>query len=121
MRKKILAFVFAAALLVAMAVPLFVNQGTAEATVHPLSQAECAKKQSQTGGGEDQDPPGISNESNMKTFARPIFAILSNPSGALTLDDHGSENPADWEWGGPAYSGKGEFHCKNPAGGSHPD
>ena len=50
MRKKILAFVFAAALLVAMAVPLF-GGSTALAKVDGVSQAQCALT-SKSGGSE---------------------------------------------------------------------
>ena len=41
MRKKILAFVFAAPLLMALAVPLLGGVGTASAQVHAISQASC--------------------------------------------------------------------------------
>ena len=46
MRKKILAFVFTAALLVAMAVPLFGGGGTAQAIVDPVVPSdECSSGQ----------------------------------------------------------------------------
>ena len=51
MRKKILAFVFGAALLVAMAVPLFGGSGTAFAKVDGVSQAGCAAT-TKSGGSE---------------------------------------------------------------------
>jgi hypothetical protein len=115
---KKFAMVAVAALLATIMLPLF--GGSADATIHPLTSAECAARQSATGAGEDQDPPGISDETNQQTFARPIFATLA--AGALTLDDHGSANPNDWTWGGPAYNGdNGDEHCANPQGGSHAD
>jgi len=43
MRKRIVAFVFAAALLVAMAVPLFGGVTPASAKVHAISQASCGE------------------------------------------------------------------------------
>ena len=55
MRKKILAFVFAAALLVAMAVPLFGGGGTAEAAIHPKVSSACAVNGTP---GDAQSPPG---------------------------------------------------------------
>lgn len=43
MRKKILNFVFASALLIALAVTLFGAAGTASADVHGVSQAGCGR------------------------------------------------------------------------------
>jgi len=50
MRKKILAFVFAAAMMVALAVPLFGGVTPASAKVHAVSQAGCAFDPSLSGG-----------------------------------------------------------------------
>ena len=51
MRKRILAIVFAAALLVAMAVPQFGGSGTAEAVVHPVVPICNALAQGSAAGG----------------------------------------------------------------------
>jgi len=120
-RKKILAFVFAAAVLAALAVPLFGGGGTAEATIHPIVSSECAANESQTGAGDVQDPPGQTPGGTPGQGAlKAIFALLDN--GALTVDMHGSEDPGDWTWGGPAYNGdSGDEHCQNPDADTHPD
>ncbi len=51
MRKKMLAFVFAAALLVAMAVPMFGGVGTAEAIVDPATPLSCANNPAKAKSG----------------------------------------------------------------------
>jgi len=65
MYKKIVAFVFAAALLVAMAVPLFSGVGTASAHVHgitPLLKLSCKVDNSITGAFRaDDGPAGAAN------------------------------------------------------------
>ncbi len=58
MRKKILAFVFAAALLVAIAVPLFGGVGTASAQVHGVSQAGCSGQSSAGANESSSNTPG---------------------------------------------------------------
>lgn len=117
---KTLAMLAAAALLAAMALPLF-GGGSAEATIHPIVSSECAAQESQTGGGDIQDPPGQTPGATPGEGAlAAIDALLAN--GALTVDMHGSEDPGDWTWGGPAYNGdNGDEHCKNPEADTHPD
>ena len=58
MRKKILGFVFAMALLVALAVPVFGGVGTAEAVVHPAVPIDCAVGDSAGGRGPEGGLPG---------------------------------------------------------------
>lgn len=68
MRKKTLAFVFAAAVLVAMAVPLFGGVGTAEAIVHgstPIIDAGAVGASEGSAGG---------------TAAIPVLTDQSNPA-----------------------------------------
>ena len=57
MHKKILAFVFAAALLMALAVPLFAGAGTVSAQVHAISQAGCGENQAGGNTGATQSSP----------------------------------------------------------------
>ena len=115
---KKLGILAVAALLAGMTMALLGS--SALATIHPLASSECATQESGTGAGEAQDPPGISDDTNETTFARPIFATIM--AGALTLDDNGSPDPNDWTWGGPAYNGdSGDEHCSDPDGGSHAD
>lgn len=57
MRKKILAFVFAAALLAALAVPLFYRADSAEAAIHPIASSECAAAAG-SAVANGQNPPG---------------------------------------------------------------
>ena len=57
MGKKILAFVFAAAMLVAMAVPLF-GGGTASAQVHAISQAPCGQSSNAGATHSSDSTPG---------------------------------------------------------------
>jgi hypothetical protein len=60
MRKKTLAFVFAVALLAAMAVPGLVGTDSAQAKVHGVSQAGCANDPSRSGANQsgDNSPAG---------------------------------------------------------------
>ena len=59
MRTKILAIVFASALLLGGAVPIF-GGGTASADVHPVSQANCASPGASSGATQQasRDAPG---------------------------------------------------------------
>ena len=61
MRKKILGFVFAAALLVAMAVPLFGGGGTAEAIVNPNVPIDCGNANSSGAAGGDAAGPTLTS------------------------------------------------------------
>ncbi len=91
--KRILLVMSAAALMAAMlaltAVPAF-------ATVHELSNAECA---TDTAPADDQTPPGLTGQSQGQppnnfiggTFAQPVIAVYDNPS-VDTLSDGGSHN-----------------------------
>ena len=51
MRKKIVAFMFAAAMMVALAVPLFGGVTPASAKVHAISQAACGEPAAQGHAG----------------------------------------------------------------------
>ena len=121
MPKRTLAFVFVGVLLAATALPLLVSAGTAEATVHPFVQSECAKNESQTGAGQNQDPPGQTPGATPGQGAlKAVNALLAN--GALILVDPGADFPATAVWAGPTYKAQGEFHCTNPeAPNTHPD
>lgn len=91
MRKKILALVFAAALLVAMAVPLF-GGSTAEAHVHgitPLLQLGCVVDNTTTGAnGANGTPADTAN-------GGPITGLIARDLGEapLTGGDGGFNAP----------------------------
>lgn len=97
--------------------------GVADATIHPIVSSECAAKESATGAGESQDPPGQTpgatpGEGENELAA--INALLAN--GALVLVDPGDDFPETAVWGGPAYNGdSGDEHCKNPDHNTHSD
>ena len=103
MRKKILAIVFAAALLVALALPVFGGVGTTEAAIDPIVQSQCAAKDSQSGNsgvgsrtaGNDQHPPG-------------------QTPGDGPGDSHGNFKGVS-NSNGNATSGEGDNHCTNPS------
>ena len=92
MRKKILAFVFAAALLVALAVPLFSSVGTASAHVHgitPLLKLNCKVDFTITGANRaDDGPAGAAN-------GGPITGLIPRDVGnaPLTMGDGGFNAP----------------------------
>ena len=121
---KKLAIVAVAALLAGMAIALL--GGSAQATIHPIVSSECAAQESGTGAGDFQDPPGQTLGATPGQGAlKAIFALLDN--GALIIENAGEpgfdpEDPATFEWGGPAYNGdNGDEHCKNPDSNAHPD
>jgi len=90
MRKKILAFVFAAALLVALAVPLFAGAGTASA--HSPDGAE----QDTPLGGQSRSHPALGNYGDALSHSQGENSLLRNPQcGAHSSPDgiHPPGNP----------------------------
>ena len=100
MRKKILAFVFAAALLVALALPLFSGAGTASADVHKVSQAGCgasansgaAAAGSQAAVGQAAD--NAASQANANASGRPA-ALIPVSAGGLSAAGDGGGDPGN--------------------------
>ena len=89
MRKKLLAFVFPAALLVAMTVPLLGGVNVASAKVHGVSQAGCANNPALSGA----------NQSGSNSPAGPIPVTASAigeiaSGGAAAPESGGDGDPA---------------------------
>jgi len=93
MRKKTLTFVFAAAVLAAMAVPLFGGGGTVEAHVHgitPLLKLSCKVDNTITGANRaDDGPAGAAGD--------PITGLIPRDLGnaPLTVGDGGFDAPVE--------------------------
>ncbi len=92
MRRKTLVFVFAAALLAAMAVPLFGGGGTAEAHVHgitPLLKLSCKVDNTITGANRADDGPAGAGSGG------PITGLIARDVGnaPLTQGDGGFDAP----------------------------
>ena len=87
MRKKILAFVFAAAVLMAMAVPLFGGVGTAEAILNPNVPIDCGNANSSEAAGGDATK-GLRHSSSSltrKSYIDPRIAKEKNQSVLLPI------------------------------------
>ena len=93
MRKKILAFVFAAALLVALAVPLFGGVGTAQAIVHPVTPSnDCSGGEG--GGGEAIANGAVGGPGNDPDGVAPVNApVPANNPGESTGTGVGADVP----------------------------
>ncbi len=92
MHKRILAFVFAAALLAALALPLFGSGGTAEAHVHgitPLLELSCKVDNTITGANRADDGPAG------EASGGPITGLIPRDVGhaPLTGGDGGRNAP----------------------------
>ena len=87
MRKKILAFLFAAALLVALALPLFGGVGTAPAfaKVHGVSQAGCGKS---TNSGATQSSSTLT--ALIPVNASPFADAAAHPGQAENASPNGT-------------------------------
>ncbi len=84
MRRIALTLMVAILILIIMAIPAF-------ATVHPQSKAECAE----SAFAQDQNPPGITGQSNADNFAQPVVAQLTNPTANDFHAWKSEECPAD--------------------------
>jgi hypothetical protein len=92
-------------MVVAMVVALMMAvAGPAMATIHPLSNAECAND-SASDIANDQHPPGISTEQN---FARPVVAV----SGGDPFTDTGATPPSPaFKTFGPTVADLDAYYC----------
>ena len=80
MRKRILAFVFGAALLVALALPLFGGVGTAQAIVDPVTPSdECSDGNG--GGGQAVGAGAIGGPGNEPDGRAPVNAPVPGSTG----------------------------------------
>jgi len=87
MRKKILAFVFAAALLVAMAVPLFGGGGTALAQGAPTTSDILVNDQGNTDPTDDERELTVTHTTPRFTSTTVIDYTDIDGSGSLTARD----------------------------------
>ena len=80
--------------------------GPAMATIHPLSNAECANANA-SDIANDQHPPGISTEQN---FARPVIAVAGGLDNVLTDAGQPPPSPA-FKTFGPSFDDLDAYYC----------
>ena len=80
--------------------------GPAMATIHPLSNAECAND-SASDIAINQHPPGISTEQN---FARPVIAVAGGLENVLTPLNSPPPSPA-FKTFGPTFAALDAYSC----------
>ena len=100
MHIKAIGFAFAIGLLATIGFTYFGVSNTAEADIHPIVQSECAAQDSASGAGNEQNPPGQSD----------------NPATGEGMPHDGDNHPwvgAIANSGGSALSGEGSGHCPN--------
>ena len=92
---------------VAMVVVLMMAvAGPAMATIHPLSNAECANDSASDANGL-QHPPGISDPTSTH-FAQPVFSV----SGGDPFTDPGSPPPSPaFKTSGPDPAALDAYYC----------
>lgn len=96
----------------------------AEATIHEITQSECAGPGADFKTADLQTPAGLTGGSNADNFAQPLESLLANGqlhgSGVFVEPFPGAGFEIEILVGTPANS-TGEEHCRFPETNAHPD
>ncbi|HEV8573605.1 MAG TPA: hypothetical protein VGR43_02750 [Dehalococcoidia bacterium] len=108
----------------ALAALLLTGPESAEATIHEITQSECAGPGADFKTADLQTPPGLTGGSNADNFAQPLEALVANGqlqgSGVFVEPFPGAGFEIEILVGTPAKS-TGEEHCRFPETNAHPD